>query len=506
MKKMNKVMTLVLNMALIASLLGGCGNGSVSAEVGNHTESATVETDNHTESVSAVEKNIPKYIFYFIGDGMGSAHRSLAEYYLQWKKEDPDYALAMNDMPISTNTSTNSLSSMVTDSAAAGTALSTGKKTARGVIGMNEDASESYTTILEALQQKDMSVGLVTTVNITHATPAAFGAHVADRNEELTIAEQYLEAEYDYLAGGGRQYFLPKEDGGKRKEGDSLVEAFKEKGYEVDTDLDDYNDTDFSGIGKYLGIYEEKYLTDEITQINTERTSPTLAQMTKGGIDVLSKNENGFFMMVEGGYIDGAAHNNDTACVLHEVLAFDEAVETAIDFYNKHPDDTLILVTSDHETGGLSLGYNSYSMNFEALDAVTVSFGKAIEPYINAKDYDGFYAAIEEHWNLTLSEDDKTEIYNRIQNFPVVNLASELGFTEEEIKGFDGMNHMIGIAGYAAAPVLSRETNIGWATQAHTAETVPLTVKGVGCDKFIDCKDNTDIPNTLADLMGVEIG
>ncbi|MFV0406660.1 MAG: alkaline phosphatase [Propioniciclava sp.] len=435
-----------------------------------------------------------------------ASHRQLAEGYSQWKQNDQDLQLAMNDMPVQASLTTDSLSSEVTDSAAAGTALATGQKTARGVVGMDGDGAKPYTSILKALQAKGKSVGLTTTVTITHATPASFGATVADGNDEKTIAEQYLAGQYDYLAGGGSRYFLDKDAGGSRDQGDGLVVPFREAGYDVDLSLADVADTDFSAVDKYLGVYESKYLTDAITQANTEETSPTLAEMVSNGIDVLSQDKDGFFMMVEGGYIDGAAHNNDTATVLHETLAFEEAVKVALDFYKKSPRDTLIVVAADHETGGFALGYNAYSVNYEKLDEITESFGAKVDPFIVKQDYAGAFAAIEEIWNVELTDADKADIKRRIEEFPIAGLAADLGASPVELQEMEGMRHMFGFGGYAAAPVLARITKIGWSTQTHTAEPVALTAIGAGSEAFADSTELADVPQAMAELSRVAIG
>lgn len=480
MKKNKIILSLLL---VVAFILSGC---------------------NSTNNSSSTNK--PKYIFYFIGDGMGSSHKSLAEGYMQWKNKDESFVLNMNDMPIQANLATESLSNTITDSAAAGTALSTGEKTSVGIIGMDKTGKTKYTSILKALQADGMAVGLVTTVTVTHATPAAFGANIVDRNDEISIAKQYLDAEYDYLAGGGSRYFTDQENGGKREAGDSLIDDFDSKGYTIDSSLSDFENTDFTKTKKYLGIYEDKYLTDVITQENNKKTSPTLSEMVTGGIDVLSQDEDGFFMMVEGGYIDGAAHNNDAPTILHETLAFDNAVKVAMEFYEKYPEDTLILVTADHETGGLSLGYNSYSINYEALDAVKASFGTAMEPFIVKGDYDGLFAAIEKEWHVELSDQDKEDIKARIATFPIADLLTDMGLDPSQQEKYEGMRHMMGLGGYASAPVLSRKTKVAFATQAHTAEPVPLTAIGVGSQKLGECNDLSDVPKVLAELMKVSIG
>ncbi|MFV0451153.1 MAG: alkaline phosphatase [Propioniciclava sp.] len=454
----------------------------------------------------APEAPTPKNIFYFIGDGMGASHRQLAEGYTQWKNDDQSLVLAMNDMPVQTTLTTDSLSSEVTDSAAAGTAMATGIKTARGVIGMDPEGATAYTSILKALQDDGRSVGLTTTVTITHATPATFGANVEDRDDQVLIAEQYLSGGYDYLAGGGSRYFLDEDAGGRREVGDGLIDSFTEAGYVVDLSLAEASDTDFAAATKYLGVYEDNYLTDAITQTNGDKTSPTLAEMVTNGIDVLSKDDDGFFMMVEGGFIDGAAHNNDTATVLHETLAFEEAVKVALEFYEKSPDDTLIVVAADHETGGLSLGHNAYSVDYSRLDGITASFNEAVEPFLTEGDYDGAYGAIEKIWDVELTQADKADIKRRIDEFPLEQLAAELGASPEELEQYESMRHMMGFGGYAAAPVLARETRISWGSQTHTAEPVTLTAIGVGSEAFESSSDLTDVPKAMAELTGVAIG
>lgn len=497
----------VIVLLMSGIMLAGCSAGS--GQVTGNQESTVAEST--ASEINAPEADVPenaapkiKYVFYFIGDGMGSSHRQLAEYYNQWKYGNRNQ-LVMNDMPVSTSLTTYSLNSFITDSAASGTALSTGHKTTSNSVGVNEEGTVEYRSISEALKEKGMSIGLLTTVGIANATPATFGAHVANRGEEALVAEQYLAREWDYLAGGGKRFFMSAEEGGKREQ--SLLPAFSEKGYTIDTSLEEYLDTDFSEVEKYLGIYEDNKLTDAITQLNTKRTSPELYQMVENGIKVLSKNEKGFFMMVEGGYVDTASHNNDTATVLYEVLALDRAVKSAVNFYHQHPEETLILVTADHETGGLSLGSNTYMINFEALDQIEASFGAAIEPYAMVNDMEGMYRAIEENWHVPVSEEDKQAIQDCIDNFDLNTLVEGLGrnYTPEQMAQYEETRHMLGIAGYACAPLLTRETKIGWATQGHTAERVPLTAMGAGCEGFAGCRDNSDVPKVLAELMEVEL-
>lgn len=457
------------------------------------------------------ESKEPKYIFYFIGDGMGMNHVTFLEEYLRWKNDDSELLVSMTSMPVLTSvaTTTRGNGPLIPDSAAAGTMLATGQLGYPRVISMNEDASVAYTTILQALQETNRSVGLITDVRVTHATPAVFGANSPHRDFEIEIAQQYLDGGIDFIAGGGSRMFLPVEEGGIRPEGDNLIDKFLEEGYTVSLNMEDYNSVDFSTVERYLGVYEPSHLTDSITQNNTGRVSPTLANMVESGIEVLSQNEDGFFLMIEGGYIDMTSHDNDTAATLHEMLEFEEAIQVALEFYHQYPEDTLIIVTADHETGGIGLGYNGSSINWEAIEAINGSFKQEIEPYFIAGDYNGFFNAVETNWNLTLSEKDKNDILLRYNNFDLIGLADDLGFPVDDIElllEMESMKHMMDIIGFATAPVLFSETKVTWSSQAHTASRAPLAVIGQGSEAFMGARHLTDIPLILAELTGVEIG
>ncbi|MDL2293688.1 alkaline phosphatase [Ruminococcaceae bacterium OttesenSCG-928-D13] len=501
---MKKIGSLFLSLLMVISLLAGCANGQTASPSSVAASSSMMQPDAQDETA---QTQAPKHIFYFIGDGMGLSHRQLAEVFARYKTGDENHVLTMNAMPVTTNITTHNSNTLVTDSAAAGTAMATGQKTQTGVIGMNEDGTETYKSISEALREKGMGIGLITTVSITHATPAAFGAHTANRNDEAAIAEQYLANEWDFLAGGGFNYFADTTEGGKREEGDSLLDDFENAGYTIDLDLESFTQTDFSAVEKYLGLYEPKYLTEVITQRNGTKVSPELSEIVQAGIDVLGQNEEGFFMMVEGGYIDGASHNNDTAATLHEVLAFEEAVQVAVDFYNQYPEDTLILVTADHETGGLSLGYNAYTLDLERLDTIKVAYEREIDVFLQAGDVDGYRAAMQQHYGIEVSDEDMEKILTGIENFDITGLLADAGFTDPAIVAeYEGMRHMLGISGHISSYLLAEETRIGWGSQTHTSEPVPLTVLGVEGERFATCRDNTDIPKTLAEIMGVAIG
>jgi alkaline phosphatase len=279
----------------------------------------------------------PKNVILLIGDGMGLAQVCHARF----SSSEP---LSMDSMPTAGFVQTHSADATVTDSAAAGTALATGYKTNNGMISTLPDG-KPVRTILEVAEKMGKSTGIVTTVIITDATPAVFGSHVPSRKQQADIAPQYVQEEIEVVLGGGKQFFIPKaQPESKREDGRDLIAEAKSAGYEfVDT-----REGLLSAKGKrLLGLFAAGSMT-------TEAPEPSLAEMAEKAISVLSADKDGFFVMIEGGKIDYKCHANDAAGCLKEVLEFDAAVGKALDFARKR-DDTLVIVTADHETGGMSI-------------------------------------------------------------------------------------------------------------------------------------------------------
>lgn len=281
----------------------------------------------------------PKNVILMIGDGMGFAQVTLA-------RLSADHPLNMDSMKYAAFVKTQSADATVTDSAAAGTALATGFKTNNGMISTLPDGTQ-VPTILEAAQKLGKTAGLVTTTTITHATPAVFGSHIASRKGEADIAPQYLEKKIDVLMGGGRMFFIPKsQDQSKREDERDLIGEAKSAGYAfVDT-----REGLLSANGsKLLGLFQMSGLT-------TESPEPTLAEMADEAIQTLSADKDGFFLMVEGGQIDWRCHENDAPGSIKQTMDFDAAVGKALDFA-RSKGNTLVIVTADHETGGLAIIY-----------------------------------------------------------------------------------------------------------------------------------------------------
>lgn len=299
-------------------------------------------------SGSSILVNLSRSVILFIGDGMGEAQRNAASFSL-------GDTLVMDDMPAYGFSRTNSADSDITDSAAAATAIATSVKTNNGIIGMDRNLNV-LRTILEEAHIRGMSTGLITNVQITHATPAAFAAHVEDRDMMTEIAKQMLDAGVDVLLGGGEDYFIPiSESGcypqpGKRSDGRNLINEAIASGYTYVCKAASFNNLDPSTTERLMGLFADEGMSRPFT--------PTLEEMTQKSIEILSKNPNGFFLMVEGGQIDWAAHSNDADDVISDVIGLDQAVAVAKQF-GVIDNDTLIIVTADHETGGMSVDLTS---------------------------------------------------------------------------------------------------------------------------------------------------
>lgn len=307
-----------------------------------------------------------KSAILFIGDGMGLAQVTAARIF---EGNARDGKLTLDTMDYTALVRTYSADRLVTDSAAAGTALASGVKTNNGMVGV-VPGGQSVATVLELAKAAGKSVGLVTTTTITHATPACFYAHVPRRNVEAVIAAQLVDSgEVDVILGGGRVFFLPQgssdpesDDASRRKDDRDLLSEMARKGYRVVRNSEEFEaaSADFekvSGVSKILGLFSPGMMAYEAQRGNDKWGEPSIAEMTELAIKVLSKNPNGYFLMVEGGRIDHAGHGNQAYLAVTDLIAFDKALKVAKDLTG--PDNsTLIVVTADHETGGLAInGY-----------------------------------------------------------------------------------------------------------------------------------------------------
>lgn len=293
------------------------------------------ETGDIPERLPLVAPTKVKNIIFLIGDGTGLNQITAGQYALV----GPEGMLHMQTMPVTGIVKTYSSDNLITDSAAGATAYSCGLKTYNGAIGVDPDLRPCK-TILEMAIEKGLGTGLVSTSSITHATPASFAAHVEKRSMQYDIAAQFLNSGTDVLLGGGLKWFSAE----TRPDSVDLLAAFEEKGYTISlTDEELANSTS----DKLLGLYAE----DGLERVENE---PATETMTRKALDVLSKNDKGFFLMVEGSQIDWGGHGNSSEYVIREVQDFDNAIKTALDFA-REDGETLVVVTADHETGGMTL-------------------------------------------------------------------------------------------------------------------------------------------------------
>ncbi len=304
----------------------------------------------HPKPNSAVAAAQPPAILLFIGDGMGAAQRTAA----RWYQHGPNGSLAM-DLPTAGWSQTAAADNPITDSAAGATALASGIKTNNGYVGVNPNG-QPVATILEQAQARGLAVGLVTNAPISHATPAAFGAHVNARAAITEIAAQLLEAQPNVLLGGGEDQFLPVSEAGchpgagDRSDGRNLIVEAISAGYTYVCTAPELAAIDPQTTPQLLGLFAG----DGMARPHT----PSLAAMTTTALDILSQNPNGFFLMVEGGQIDWAAHSNDAANVITDTLNFDAAVQVGLNYSQTNP-NAIILITADHETGGMRVSFES---------------------------------------------------------------------------------------------------------------------------------------------------
>lgn len=287
----------------------------------------------------------PKYVFMFIGDGMGPNQIALAEATLNSDMSKDRGHLSFTDFENQGIISTHSANSLVTDSAAAATALATGYKTKNGRLGMGPEG-QRLTSIAELSKKAGKRVGVVTTVSLNHATPAAYYAHIRSRSRSYDIGLDMLASGLDYFAGGG----LYRHDKGGKVD---LYTVAKKQGFTILRDRQAILQATYQG-SPVLALNPELD-SDSAMPNRTDRTekSLTLAEFVRKGYELLDSKD-GFFMMVEGGKIDWEAHGNQAERMIQEIIDFSEAVNVAVEFAAAHPGETLIVVTADHETGGLA--------------------------------------------------------------------------------------------------------------------------------------------------------
>ncbi len=499
MKKILKLMSILLIFSILSTVII-CGCVNEKSNINTNTETKLLEnskvnnvqlSSNSENTVESNKKVKVKNVILFIGDGMGITQTYVAERY----KEEIEHGhlVLLTDFKTRGTITTYSLSSEVTDSAAAGTALLSGYKTDNGMINVRPDGSIPRKTLGEIAKEKGKSVGIVTTTRVTHATPASVYAHIKDREEEDKIAEQLLKFEPDVVLGGGLEYFIPKsEKGSKRKDNKNLIEMFKKKGYVIVYNKKELENVNPNNTTKLLGLFSMSHMAFEVDRENIDKykNQPSLAEMTEKALEILSKNPKGFFLMVEGGRIDHACHAHDPKAAIMDTIAFDNAIKVALEFQKKHP-DTLIIVTADHETGGMSIGRGTeYYANISALKNIDTSIAFMSKEIMKNPNRDYVLNLIKKYWHTNLTENEKKLLFE----YPLTSKINDPNI----LNNYPNINHYVYCwAGFALSKIESERARIGWTSFAHTAVPVLVYAKGPGEELFEGFYDNTDVPKKI---------
>lgn len=464
---------LVLTLLLMLSL-AGCGSPPIQSPSSGPTSIVTIAgTPSPSIIVDTAGQTSAKNVILLIGDGMGLSQITLGRLYAGNKP----LTLDSIDQVGTVSTYPTGSPKWITDSAAAGTALACGVKTYIGAIGVDAD-KKTVPNILELAKQGGKATGVISTMRITNATPACFTAHDDSRRDETDIALDQLALQPDIMMGGGLDMFLPKEQGGARQDARDLTAELRSAGYTFVTDDGGLQ----KASGKILGLFASGPMPYEIDR---ENGTPTLAAMTQKALSELSKNEKGFFIMVEGGRIDPACHAHDAATAGCEVVAFDQAVQAALDFAQKDG-LTLVIVTADHETAGVGLGSDSQPMvfNYALLKGQKSSIFEVVSKIdFKAATPPDFGAILQDSFGLKdVTAQEKQALLD--------------AYTKEKAGTSGATNKAFSI-------IMSARISIGFTAGEHTDTDVMVFSFGPGNDGLGHHIDNTDIFKCMKAVMGV---
>lgn len=462
----------LLLAALLMLLCVGCGKVVAPAATPAPEQVVVqVETNAPSSTATPVPKTQLKYVFLFIGDGMGYAQVQAAADALAAQGLD---ALSFPAFPVIGSARTNNIDGDITDSAAAATALATGKKTLNGYLGLDKDGKR-LTDITEILRDGGMKIGILTTVSLDHATPAGFYAHVDSRRTYATIADDLFASGFDYFAGGGF-HDTPDAADHAAENGYALIPSFEEAPAVTQEKLILSSDLIFGDYGV-------------LPAIDGGMRADWLKKATDLAISRLT-NPNGFFMMVEGGRIDYFCHYNDAASFVAELLDFNKAVQSAMDFYNSHPTETLIVVTADHETGNISFTDGDRAAllrqtisSDQCDDTLVAECVSAQTPFDTALP---LFAAAFGLDNLTKEETAYLqEAYQHTLKDDLTNKKSG-----EEYGEYDPITS-------ACAKLVAARAGLVFGSSDHTGKDVPVYAIGVGSEFFTGTYENTGLHDAI---------
>jgi alkaline phosphatase len=528
---MKRILSFLSSIALIMAL-AGCGSSAPKAanEIALAPEAQAIALAETAEQAQPAAKTAspvikankePKYVFLFIGDGMGFPQINTSEILAKQIKDAGVIGverMEFTKFPYVGSVTTYDAESFCPDSASTGTAMASGNKTLGGVINMDVTKTEKFPIITELAKKAGYKIGIISSVSLDHATPACFYAKQASRGDYYDISLQLVNSGFDYFAGGG---FLQPE--GKDGDKADLVSLAKSKGFYVPSTNDEIlalkaSNAPVLAISPVLA--DAKSLPYEIDRLKGNAGSLSLSQYVQKGIDVLD-NENGFFMMCEGGKVDWACHANDAASTMYDTLSLNDAVKTALSFAEKHPGETLILVTGDHETGGLTIGFaaTGYSTFFEKTLAQKMSYIKYDETFVkkmreNETTFDQAMASITDTFgliapNAEAAKDEKnagmvlTDVeYQKLKDAYALSMTAPADRKLDETQSLlYGTYEPLSVT---CTHILNNKAGIGWTSYAHTGVPIPVFAYGKGSENFGGSYDNTDIFHKLTAVMDLK--
>ena len=449
----------------------------------------------------------PKYVFLFIGDGMSTPQRMVAEEFSRATGTGP---LAMNALPCQCTTRTRAANAVITDSAAAATAIACGEKANNGALGITPDGRR-LESVAELAKKRGMKVGIMTTVPIVHATPAGFYAHRPNRGDSYGIALDLLASKFDFFAGGG--VYDKYDDKAHAEYRGNIFELAEKDGFTIARDKASFAALK-PGCGKVWGVFAKDALAYAIDGRTAKQ--PELSTMVEKAIELLDGPQ-GFFIMAEGGALDWGAHANDAATVLREVISMDAAVKVAVKFMERHPSETLVIVTGDHETGGMAMGFAGLGYRFQvgllanqkcSAEVFSNRIARMLEQNINLSFdevkplveenfglvFDAAKAVTEEMKQLRLSADEIKDLEKAFRKDVEFVRARQRETTKHDVQRRRQ---------FAAAcrRILSNHAGVGWSSGAHTALPTMTTADGCGAENFTGFLENTDIAVRLKALL-----
>ncbi|KAI5235167.1 alkaline phosphatase [Aureobasidium subglaciale] len=479
----------------------------------HQTSEATPET--HRE-----RPNGKRNLVFMVSDGMGPASLALTRGFRQHVNElSWDDTLTLDKHFIG-NSRTRSSNSLVTDSAAGATAFSCGHKSYNGAISVMPDHTPCG-SVMEAAKRAGYTTGLVVTTRITDATPACFAAHVRTRAMEDQIADQLigngpLGRNVDLILGGGRCHFLPNTTvGGCRADGKDLIEKADEHGWNYIASREDFDGLDLGSSVKFplLGLFAPTDIPFEIDRRHVNDQYPSLEEMAKTALRALSDatkdSDQGFFLMIEGSRIDHAGHNNDPAAQVHEVLAYDRAMQAVIDFLEDDDTEGLMVATSDHETGGLATARRKVFSH-----SVYIAFAdRALELNVNYPEYLWYPGVLA---NATHSAEHTARLYFShlsspkhsgvdLRKYLTTLIDDNLGIKDVTREEIDHLIEHAVLSPWTIADIISKRSQTGWSTHGHTAVDVNIYSSDRHASKKLHGNhENTEVGEFLRWYLDVE--